>query len=154
MSGIRVLVAMSHAALRRCVQEVLELPGSIEVVGLVGSGVAAIEAVRQLLPDVILIDFRLPDINGLKVTSILVRELPFMQVIVLGDEEDESYREAALSCGAKAYLPKWVVSDKLHCGHPLVEGLLLLLYQLQQFQGACARDDRVVPGRIDRGITA
>lgn len=113
MSGIRVLVAMSHDGVRRCIQEVLELPGNIEVVGLAETALAAIEAARQLLPDVILVDFYLPDIPGLEATSNLVRELPSVQVIVLGDDEAEVYREAALSCGAKAYLPKWVALDKL-----------------------------------------
>jgi len=113
MSGIRVLVAMSHAGVRRCIQEDLELPGSIEVVGLAETGMGAIEAARQLLPDVILIDFHLADINGLEATSNLVRELPSVQVVVLGAEDDEAYREAALNWGAKSYLPTWVASDKL-----------------------------------------
>lgn len=113
MSRTRVLLAMSHPGLRQAFQELLEIGGSIKVVGAVGTGLATIEAARQLLPDVILIDIRLPDINGLEVTSSLVRELPSLPVVVLGDEEAKAYREAAIGCGAMAYLSKLVAPDKL-----------------------------------------
>ena len=109
-----MLLTIPHPGLRQTIREFLESRGGFEVVGELGAGLPTIEAAQQLLPDVVLVDLRLPDANGLEVTSRLVGELPSLRVVLLGDEETDAYRQAALGCGARAYLCKLAPLDELH----------------------------------------
>lgn len=91
----------------------LLLSRGVQVVGLAGNGQAAIEKARQLMPDVILMDLRMPDGDGLEATRRIKAELPEVKVVMLTVSELEEDLFAALRSGASGYLLKSLNADEL-----------------------------------------
>jgi DNA-binding NarL/FixJ family response regulator len=103
---IRVLLAEDHAVVREGLAAILACQADIEVVGQAINGRAAVERFRELGPDVLLVDLRMPEMGGLEVITTLRAEFPKARIIVLttfGGDEDV-YR--ALEAGAQGYLLK------------------------------------------------
>ena len=108
MTTVRVLLIAGHSLLRQSLREMFMLEASaIEVVGEAGVGCEGIAAARQLLPDVVVMNVRLPDMSGLEGARLLSQELPDTRVVLLGQEDGEEYQREALRHGASAYLPYW-----------------------------------------------
>jgi DNA-binding NarL/FixJ family response regulator len=110
---VRVLIADDHAEFRATIRSLLvSLPG-IEVVGEAGDGEQAIRQAREIEPDLVLMDIKMPYMNGLSATRKLKREMPALKVIIITLYGDHEYREAAQDSGADGFLTKDLVGWEL-----------------------------------------
>lgn len=112
---IRVLIADDQALVREGFRLILERQDDIEVVGDVGDGVSAVESAATLLPDVILMDIRMPTLDGIQaMRTILGRQLtPRPSIVVLTTFDLDEYVYDALRAGAAGFLLKDVRPEQL-----------------------------------------
>jgi DNA-binding NarL/FixJ family response regulator len=102
MSRTRVLIVDDQPLLRAGFKSVLEASGQVDVVGEAGTGVEAIEQARRLEPDVVLMDVRMPDMDGIQAT----RRMPRQKVLILTTFGLDEYIIEALRAGASGFLLK------------------------------------------------
>ena len=105
-SPIRVLIADDHGFFRRSLCLACELDADLEVVGEAENGQEAVELARRLQPDVILMDIRMPILNGVQATGTISRENPTTRVIVLTIDRRDELLRAAFEAGACGCLCK------------------------------------------------
>ncbi len=110
---IRVLLVDDQTLIRQGIAMLLELEPDLEVVGAVGDGRAAIEAVERLHPDVVLMDIRMPGMDGVTATRELSRRFPEVGVIILTTFDDDEYVFEGLKAGARGYLLKDISSEEM-----------------------------------------
>jgi DNA-binding NarL/FixJ family response regulator len=103
---IRVLVADDQAIVRDGLVTVLDLLPDVWVVGEAADGEAACELVAELAPDVVLMDLRMPVLDGAEATARIVRDHPATAVLVLTTYADDASIMGALRAGARGYLTK------------------------------------------------
>ena len=103
---IRVLLVDDHAIVRQGLERLFSTADDIEVVGSAGDGARAVELVRQLQPDVVLMDLSMPVLDGVRATSQITTESPTTVVVVLTSYGEESRILEALNAGARGYLLK------------------------------------------------
>lgn len=96
---IRVLLVDDQTLIRQGIAMLLELEPDLEVVGAVGDGRAAIEAVERLHPEVVLMDIRMPGMDGVTATRELSRRFPEVGVIILTTFDDDEYVFEGLKAG-------------------------------------------------------
>ena len=114
MSGsISVLVADDQSIVRDGLVTVLTLLDDIAVVGSARNGREALELSRRLRPDVVLMDLRMPDLDGADATAALLAELPRTAVLVLTTYADDVSISRALRAGARGYLTKDASRDDI-----------------------------------------
>lgn len=113
MDRIRVLLADDHALFRRGLASLLAGRDDIEVVGEASDGEEAIARARELMPDVILMDVRMPGLGGLEATRRIKEEMPYVRIVILTVSEDEEDLFAALKGGAQGYLLKNIDPEDL-----------------------------------------
>ncbi|MGW5876352.1 response regulator [Nocardiopsis terrae] len=106
MSSVRVLLADDQDLLRGALRTVLEADPRIEVVGEVGDGRAAIEVVRFHRVDVVLMDIRMPRLDGVSATEEITRLSPSTRVLILTTFDADELVVAAVRAGASGYLTK------------------------------------------------
>ncbi|MGO1318108.1 MAG: response regulator [Cellulomonadaceae bacterium] len=109
---IRVLVADDHAAIRSGLRLMLEGSGDVEVVGEASDGAAAVINARALRPDVVLMDVRMPAVDGIEATRTIVDE-GLADVLVLTSFDLDEYVLGALRAGAAGFLLKTVDAPTL-----------------------------------------
>ncbi len=110
---IRVLVVDDHALFRRGVIQTIEGETDMTVAGEAETAAAATDRTKELLPDVILLDIRLPDKSGLSVVGTLQRECPYSKIVLLTAVEDEDALLRALKEGAHGYVLKGISGEEL-----------------------------------------
>ena len=110
---IRVLLADDHSIVRAGLRRLIEESGDIEVVAEAADGREAIAKIRQLKPDVAVIDLSMPEIDGLEVISRLHPEFPAMPIIVLTMHTENQYVVRAIEAGAKGYVTKKSAPEQL-----------------------------------------
>jgi DNA-binding NarL/FixJ family response regulator len=110
---IRVLVVDDHALFRRGLEIVLAQEPDIEVVGEAGDGAEAVEQAADLLPDVVLMDVRMPRRSGIEACTAIKDVVPSARIIMLtiSDEEGDLYE--AIKAGATGYLLKEITIDEV-----------------------------------------
>jgi DNA-binding NarL/FixJ family response regulator len=111
---IHVLLADDHDILRQGLKILLSLQEEIEIVGEARTGREAVEMVRNLEPDVVVMDITMPDMDGLEACEHIRRQYPATQVLILTMHESEEYFLQALRMGAAGYLVKKAVPTELH----------------------------------------
>jgi DNA-binding NarL/FixJ family response regulator len=110
---VRVLIVDDHRMFVDALCILLDRSDRIEVVAVATDGVEAIDLAMELDPEVVLMDIKLPRVDGLEVTRLLCERKPDARVIVLSSQtEDEGGREA-LAAGATAFMTKTVVYDEV-----------------------------------------
>lgn len=109
----RVLLADDQAMVRSGLRLILEAEGDLEVVGEAEHGDAAVRMVQQTTPDVVLMDVRMPVMDGLEATRRIVAVAPETRVIVLTTFDVDEYVYGALRAGASGFLLKDAGGDKL-----------------------------------------
>ena len=113
MNSIRVLIADDHALVRAGIRALVERIDGVVVVGEAGKGSEALDLVRELSPDLLLLDITMPDGNGFDVLDQLTKHYPEIRVIVLTVHEAGEYAIRALREGAAGFLPKSAASTEL-----------------------------------------
>jgi DNA-binding NarL/FixJ family response regulator len=110
---IRLLVADDHPAYRRGLELMLDGSADIAIVGEAADGERAVELARTLTPDVILMDIRMPGLDGIEATRRLTRAGSAAAVVVLTMFEDDDSVFAAMRAGARGYLLKGAEQDEI-----------------------------------------
>ena len=108
-----VLVVDDHDLARHGLMAILSGNDDIAVVGEARTGREAIESARALLPDVVLMDVRMPDMDGLEATRRIKEERPRTAVVIVTNHEDASYLRSAVEAGAAGYLLKDISREHL-----------------------------------------
>jgi DNA-binding NarL/FixJ family response regulator len=116
----RVLIADDQALVRRGFRMILAA-GGIDVVGEAADGEEAVAAARALLPDVVLMDIRMPNVDGLDATRRILDHSPRCRVIMLTTFDLDGYVYAALAAGASGFLLKDVTPEHLVAAVRLVD---------------------------------
>jgi two-component system nitrate/nitrite response regulator NarL len=134
---VRVLVADDHPLYREGVLRALSASGQVEVVAEVEDGRSALAKVQELLPDVALIDFKLPGLDGVAVTNAVVREGLPVRVLLVSAFTDSGVVYKALETGAAGFLSKEARREEL------VDAVL-----------ACARGEDIIPPDLAGGLVS
>ena len=113
MEPIRVLVVDDHALFRRGLEIVLAQEPDIEVVGEAGDGAEAVEQAADLLPDVVLMDVRMPRRSGIEACTAIKDVVPSARIIMLTISDEESDLYDAIKAGATGYLLKEISIDEV-----------------------------------------
>lgn len=110
---IRVLIVDDHALFRRGLEMVLSGEPGIEVIGEGGDGLEAVQKARDLTPDVILMDIRMPRRGGIEACAAIKEAVPSAKIVMLtiSDEEEDLFE--ALKAGATGYLLKEIAIDEV-----------------------------------------
>ena len=111
--AIRILLADDHAIVRTGFRHLLEKQSDMEVVGEANDGRDAIQAARQLKPDVIIMDVAMPELNGIDASRQIARELPDIKVLALSMHTHSWFVGKMKEAGAKGYLLKNCASEEL-----------------------------------------
>ncbi len=109
---MRILLVDDHPLFLRGLKDFLSTQG-IEVVGTARDGIEAVERARALQPDVILMDIRMPRLDGLAATRLIKTEQPSVKIVMLTMLEDDEDLHEAINSGACGYLLKGEDPDKL-----------------------------------------
>lgn len=134
---VRVLVADDHPLYREGVVRALVGSGRVEVVAEADNGTDALAAIRTHTPDVALVDYKLPGLDGVAVTHAVTRDGLATRVLLLSAFTDSGLVYKALQTGAAGYLPKEARREEI------VDSVL-----------ACARGETVVPPELTSGLVS
>lgn len=149
---IRVLLVDDHAMFRAGIRALLEAEGRVEVVGEAGSGDEAVDRVRELKPDVVVMDLAMPGSNGLEATRRINALDLHTSVLVLTVHAEEEYLVPVVEAGASGYLTKTSAdTDLLEAIKVVARGqvflppsaatLLLRRYKDAESEGGAGLDD-------------
>ncbi len=110
---IRVLLVDDQTLIRQGIRLLLGSEADIEVIGEAGNGREAVETALRLEPDVILMDIRMPEMDGVTATRMLAERLPASGVIILTTFDDDETIFEGLRAGARGYLLKDISSEEM-----------------------------------------
>lgn len=110
---IRVILVDDQAIIREGLRSLLEAKPDLEIVGEAENGKVAVELALKLKPDVVLMDVRMPIMDGVAAMRSLAEQQPEIKVLVLTTFDDDEYITQAMQFGAKGYLLKDTPSDEL-----------------------------------------
>ena len=106
MPPVRVVLVEDNEVFRDALELLLGMRADVEIVASVGDGAAAVSAAREHRPDVVLMDYRLPALDGIQATAQVVEEVPGIAVVALTASADDAEREALVEAGAVDCLTK------------------------------------------------
>ncbi len=110
---IKVLLAEDHKIVREGTRQLLEQAPDMHIVGEAADGVEAIRLAAELHPDVVVIDVRMPKLNGIETTHAITARFPEMRILILSAYDDDSYVFPLLEAGASGYLLKTASGTEL-----------------------------------------
>lgn len=110
---IKVLIADDQELIRQSLQIVLNTKEDMQVTGTAADGQEVIQCIRKEVPDVILMDIRMPKMDGVQCTKIIKENNPQVKIIILTTFDDDEFVYNALKFGASGYLLKGVSMDEL-----------------------------------------
>jgi two-component system response regulator NreC len=116
MRKIRVLIADDHTIVRDGICALLALAPDIEVVGEAENGMVALDKVRELVPDVVLMDIAMPMMDGLEATRRIRKEFPGTKVLVLTQYAEKGHIFPIIEAGAQGFISKTAASSELTSG--------------------------------------
>jgi DNA-binding NarL/FixJ family response regulator len=111
--SIKILIADDQKIFREGLRALIEKQPGMEVIGEVENGRKAIQLVQELLPDLIIMDIAMPDLNGIEATRQIVAKIPNVKVIALSMHSDKRFVVEMLKAGASGYLLKDCAFEEL-----------------------------------------
>lgn len=106
MTNIKLMIADDHKLFREGIKALLAITDDIEIIGEAEDGETALKQVRELEPDVLLMDINMPGLNGIRVTEQIMEKYPQTRIIMLTMLEDDASIFHAMRAGARGYLLK------------------------------------------------
>jgi len=110
---ITVLLSDDHTVVREGLRLLLATATDIKVVGEVGNGWRTVGEAKRLLPDVVLLDLSMPQLNGIEAARQIVKEAPSVKVLILSAHSEDHYVQHAVEAGAAGYLMKETAGNDL-----------------------------------------
>ncbi|MGB6371131.1 MAG: response regulator transcription factor [Atribacterota bacterium] len=107
------MIVDDHTIVRKGIRSLLENNEKIEIVGEAKNGNEAIDKFRQVIPDIVLMDFAMPILNGMEATRQIKRQFPEVKVLILSMYKDEEYIINCLKAGALGYVNKQTTPEDL-----------------------------------------
>jgi DNA-binding NarL/FixJ family response regulator len=111
--SIRIVIADDHGIIRQGLRSLLERQSDIEVIGEAQDGREAFELVRELFPDIIIMDITMPNLNGVDATRRIVNKFPSTRVIALSIHSNRRFVADMLQAGASGYVLKECLFEEL-----------------------------------------
>ena len=161
MTAIRVLVVDDHRMFAEALEMLLRSEPGIEMMGAVGSAEEALERCRQQAPDVALVDFDLPGVDGIEATRMLKELSPETQVVIITAFQEPEIVARAVEAGASGYIPKTQAAEELldvvrkaGAGEIVLPpgDMASLLLKLQRAQAARSQSDKLISKLTSREI--
>jgi DNA-binding NarL/FixJ family response regulator len=103
---VRIVLVEDNEVFRDALELLLGMRDDVVVVASVGDGAAAVEAAKEHRPDVVLMDYRMPGLDGIQATALVLEQVPGVAVVALTASADAAEREALVEAGAVACLMK------------------------------------------------
>jgi DNA-binding NarL/FixJ family response regulator len=103
---LRILLVDDHILFRKGVAALLDARPNMQILGEASNGVEAVNQARELLPDIILMDIGMPELNGLEATKRIKQEMPHVKIIMLTASDEDQNLFTAIKNGAQGYLLK------------------------------------------------
>jgi two-component system response regulator NreC len=123
MNPIRILLADDHTVMRNGLRLLLERQANLTVVGGASDGRETVRVAEAVLPDVVVMDIAMPNLNGIEAARQITNTRPGTAIVILSMHSDESYVIRALKAGARAYLLKdSAEGDLIAAIHAITEG--------------------------------
>jgi DNA-binding NarL/FixJ family response regulator len=113
MMKTRVLIVDDHRAYRDGLKALIDRQRDMEVVGVAEDGEKAVALTRELLPDVILMDVKMPVMDGAEATGRILAEMPDMKILALSIYADDGFMASMMRAGALGYILKGCDSEEL-----------------------------------------
>jgi DNA-binding NarL/FixJ family response regulator len=113
MNKLRILLAEDHETIRDGLKLLVNSQPDMEIVGEAANGRVAVQLAQQLLPDVVVMDVSMPELNGLQATKKLKQKCPQVKVLTLTRHTDDGYLQQLLQAGASGYVLKQSKSAEL-----------------------------------------
>jgi DNA-binding NarL/FixJ family response regulator len=113
---IRIVLADDHSLIRSSLSRMLDTQPDFQIVGIAVDGSEAVQMVRDLTPDVVLMDLHMPVLDGVAAIGVVTQDHPNVAVIALSAFEEPTQVSAALAAGARGYLTKDVEPEVLFSG--------------------------------------
>lgn len=110
---IRVLIVDDHGVFRNGLKAVINHQADMEVVGEAEDGEKAVALTRELLPDIILMDVKMPVLDGAEATSRILSEMPGMKILALSIYADDGFMANMMRAGALGYILKGCDTEEL-----------------------------------------
>ncbi|HKX24744.1 MAG TPA: response regulator transcription factor, partial [Actinomycetota bacterium] len=111
--NLRVLIADDHALFRRGLELVLQNEPDMEVIGEALDGQEAVDRAMELMPDVVLMDVRMPRRTGIEATKRIKEALPHVKILVLTNSDEEADLYESIKAGASGYLLKEISTEEV-----------------------------------------
>jgi len=113
MEKIRVLIVDDHAVMRDGIRALVGVHNDIEIVGEASEGREAVEKVKELVPDVVVMDIAMPDLDGMEATRRIMKEKTQVKVLILTQHNNKEYILSAIKAGAAGFVPKRALGSDL-----------------------------------------
>ncbi len=113
MEKIRIVLAEDHTIVRQGLRSILEKQPGMEVIAEAENGREAVQIAEKLKPDVILMDFSMPGLNGLEATRQIKQRMPNTKILILTRHANKEYIKSILRAGASGYLIKKSAAEEL-----------------------------------------
>ena len=113
---VRILIVDDRKLVHESLKVYLEAESDLEIVGYSDSGATALEQIREVYPDVAIVDLEMPDMDGIEAIGIISEDFPGTKVLVLSGHEEPEYIYQAITAGAKGYLLKGTTPPDLANG--------------------------------------
>src|SRR5579871_6454944 len=110
---IKIVLVDDHTVVRQGLKALINSTSEFEVIGEAGTGRAAVAMARKLMPEVVVMDFAMPELNGLEATRQIATENPSVKILMLSCYQNEEYVRQVMDAGASGFLLKQTACNEL-----------------------------------------
>ncbi|HUC82470.1 MAG TPA: response regulator transcription factor [Flavisolibacter sp.] len=154
MSAIRIVLADDHEIFRNGFNLLLKNQQEIQLVGEAANGKQLICLVEEVMPDVVITDIQMPEMNGIEACRIIKKQFPDVAVIALSTFNDDHYILDMLEAGAIGYLLKNTNRQELHAAvHSVFEGTPYYSKDTSKKMARLIAESKLLPGRRKEPVT-